>query len=1062
MRKYILLLIMTFIFGVGGTYKSIGTLATQNDGLVKKELAKTLPENLTYKRLTIKPSFTKGLKASFQEVEYVNGDNTVFFAGIVEAKVAILKSLLQRTVIIDTIMVHDVNLNVSKLGSLQSKSSRPLCDKIYFNNIVLKVGDITTHHLEKAIVKKSAISKGYDVTIEQRQQLLSTTINYKKNNIYSFKVKTKHFDVDDWLNISNDRKLQLTNMSADFDINIDKHEIVKAFAKSDVNIVDLENNQSNGQVEINTDDGDSFKIFISRITLNLPKLYNDKLIIENIRLTTEIVTGGIGIKNLSIQMGGVSYPVMNGELVGSIQDGYIGSLSFDNDKLSFETVKKLVPDKYLPKAKKWLDDSLLDGEITSSIFKFNQNDYKWDANINSIKIDYDDEWPQITNASGKLCLTNDDVEIEFKKGVIYNTKVNNLNARIEFKDDYNLSIQSQLESDLRNTFSFLESSPLDVKLSEVITVATTTGDSIINLKLDIPLEGDSSVVTTGDVIISNASFDIGAEDKFDIEKLNTKISFEQNKVFASDMAFTIDGQEAKGTLFSGKNKKEVSIYIQSILTVNMLNKISPNISQLSVSGKADFNLDIILNADDDENTKKYIFNSNLVGSSFVMDGLYKKNIKESLVTKIVYIATPMQEIFEVNIDSLLNAKLKYTHNKWSGHVDFGENAMADNSDGKHLFISGDLNSYTINNNAKINISNIQPLKLYLKIKKLNISDVAFDDVWVLYSMDEEPRMISLDGSNVSGEIYWDDDDYIKLKLTKLQIGKSKNKEEVRKKFINDKVSHISGIEFSCDNFTYDHVNLGKLRIDAIYKGKGFDVTILLQHKNGAVQMNGHWLNPGMPEQTAEISGNWNIADFGNLVEVLGLNSDFSGGIGYVSTSLNWPDAIFKFDKENVNGDLNLQLENGRITAVDPGFGKILGLLSLDQITRRLKLDFSDVLNKGLAYDKLVMKSKISQGVMHVEDLTINSPSANIFIKGEVHIQKQTLKMVMEISPKVTDTLPVAAAVAAGSPVVGAAIWVVDKVVTSKDKNNKSNQYRYWINGTLSNPKITKAEKMVDH
>ena len=158
----------------------------------------------------------------------------------------------------------------------------------------------------------------------------------------------------------------------------------------------------------------------------------------------------------------------------------------------------------------------------------------------------------------------------------------------------------------------------------------------------------------------------------------------------------------------------------------------------------------------------------------------------------------------------------------------------------------------------------------------------------------------------------------------------------------------------------------------------------------------------------------------------------------------------------LDGTSHIDLRSGNLTNVNPGLGRIIGLLSLETIQRRLQLDFSDLLSRGFAFDKLVADVKLQSGKLTSENIFINSPAAKIEMYGKTAIKSKDLDFTMYVTPKVGASLPIAAAIAVGSPVVGAAIWLFDKA--SGSKISDITKYKYMVTGTWDAPKINEISE----
>ena len=139
--------------------------------------------------------------------------------------------------------------------------------------------------------------------------------------------------------------------------------------------------------------------------------------------------------------------------------------------------------------------------------------------------------------------------------------------------------------------------------------------------------------------------------------------------------------------------------------------------------------------------------------------------------------------------------------------------------------------------------------------------------------------------------------------------------------------------------------------------------------------------------------------------------------------------------------------------VQPGVGRLLGLLSLQSLPRRLSLDFKDLFSNGFAFDKISATVKIERGIMRSDNFKMAGPAADVSIKGETNLQKETQHLFVNVSPRISDSISLAAL--AGGPLAGAVAFLAQKVL--KDPFNKIVSTDYEIIGTWDNPKEVKPE-----
>lgn len=164
----------------------------------------------------------------------------------------------------------------------------------------------------------------------------------------------------------------------------------------------------------------------------------------------------------------------------------------------------------------------------------------------------------------------------------------------------------------------------------------------------------------------------------------------------------------------------------------------------------------------------------------------------------------------------------------------------------------------------------------------------------------------------------------------------------------------------------------------------------------------------------------------------------------LSFDLNWsgsPRAEF-FDV--LDGDVAVFLGKGQLEEVEPGAGRVFGLMSIVALPRRLSLDFRDVFSKGFGFDKIAGSFRIDDGKMYTCDLSLEGPAADIGIVGRADLARRTYDQTAIVSANVGNTLPIVGAVVAG-PQVAAAMLIFSQIF--KKPLQEVGQVYYSIGGS---------------
>jgi uncharacterized protein YhdP len=183
------------------------------------------------------------------------------------------------------------------------------------------------------------------------------------------------------------------------------------------------------------------------------------------------------------------------------------------------------------------------------------------------------------------------------------------------------------------------------------------------------------------------------------------------------------------------------------------------------------------------------------------------------------------------------------------------------------------------------------------------------------------------------------------------------------------------------------------------------------------------------------------------------------GTGTLEGQLNWTGGPQDFNYPTLNGHFALDVRRGQFTKVEPGIGKLLGVLNLEALARRLTFDFRDVTNEGYSYDEMAGEITLHNGVMSTRNLHISGPAAKVDIAGDADIAKETQHLRIRVQPALTGGLAAAAAAATVNPIVGAGVLLGSTIL--RDPVGKMFAGEYDVTGTWVDPKVEKLSRSVE-
>ena len=269
---------------------------------------------------------------------------------------------------------------------------------------------------------------------------------------------------------------------------------------------------------------------------------------------------------------------------------------------------------------------------------------------------------------------------------------------------------------------------------------------------------------------------------------------------------------------------------------------------------------------------------------------------------------------------------------------------------------------------------------------------------------------------------------------------------------NPLINSLPSMNLAVDDFYLGEKHLGQLDLKARNEKGAWQLDVLnLKNADGSLRSRGVWRNTG--RQQMRLDFDLTATDLGKLLDRLGYGDGVRRGTGGLSGMVEWDGPPTSLHYPSMSGKLNVNAEKGQFNKLEPGVGKLLGLISLQSLSRRLTLDFRDIFSDGLAFDSIEGKLLVKKGIMRTsEPLRIKGPAAQIEMEGDVDLKNETQDMRVVVRPDLSTVAAVGVALI--NPVAGAATLLAGSVL--QNPLNRLFSYRYHVTGTWSEPLVDKA------
>lgn len=261
-------------------------------------------------------------------------------------------------------------------------------------------------------------------------------------------------------------------------------------------------------------------------------------------------------------------------------------------------------------------------------------------------------------------------------------------------------------------------------------------------------------------------------------------------------------------------------------------------------------------------------------------------------------------------------------------------------------------------------------------------------------------------------------------------------------------------DFRVDNMAFDSL---QLNVDVNAADSMVTVfPIKLKVDDDVVEGHLTWMqdSPKSLVSRTMFSGVVTATDTADRWAKMGYTPSINSKLGTLDYSLTWPGTPLDYSLAQLSGKLALKLAQGNIREPNSSSNvlRLFGILNLDTLSRRLRLDFSDLTDRGISFDSLDALGSIQNGLLSLEEpLVIQGPSNVFKFTGKTDLVDEILDLNMVVILPLTQNLPLAA-LFIGAPAVGGGLWVIDKLLG--DPLSKITSATYYVKGTWDAPEIS--------
>lgn len=731
----------------------------------------------------------------------------------------------------------------------------------------------------------------------------------------------------------------------------------------------------------------------------------------------------------------------------------------------------------------WLDTALVGGKLVNGRavvsgdlddwpFLHDNGLFRADGDLQDATVKFSPEWPAAEKIQGHASFVGNGFTVE---GVtqLAGVAVPKLQAQLDDYRKATLTVQAEGASDASKLLDLLRQSPLRKEHGETLANIEANGAAAVTFDMVLPLHrGGGEAKTTGSVELRNARL---REKRWNLafDDVRGKADYGNGGFAANGLAVRHEGQPGRlslraGNAFVRDKKQAFEAELDASMGTKALIDRAGNLGWLRpyVDGRSTWTVGVALPKGANNAPSKLTLRSNLVGSVLDLPAPLRKAAPVALPTTIEADLPMGEGEVHVALGNLAALRARTRGDQTGLRVVLGSNRVDEAPPASGLIATG--NAGTLDAIDWIGIANSGddddggglPLRrIDLRADRLALLGGEFPDARVVVTPAGNASHVVVSGPALAGTVTVPDAQGAAIS-GRFERAYWRAPQKPAKAPAPAVATQPDAHPIDPANIPPLDFDIADLRINALVLGHG-----VVRTRPMADGMRFEQLRAQSPVHRLAVDGAWTgvganartraalaieSEDFGALLTGLGFGGQLEGGAGTARFDAMWPGSPREFQARGVEGLLALDVKEGTLLEIEPGAGRVLGLLSLAQLPRRMMLDFRDFYSKGLAFDRVDGHVRLVAGKARTDDLTIDGPAAQIEIRGAADLQAQTFDQTVEVIPRAGNLLTVAGAVVGGP--VGAAIGAAANAVLKKPIGQLTAK-TYRVTGPWKDPKV---------
>ena len=698
----------------------------------------------------------------------------------------------------------------------------------------------------------------------------------------------------------------------------------------------------------------------------------------------------------------------------------------------------------------------VEGELADFPFTRAPGQFRLDLALEAIDLKFAPDWPALTAPAARLEIEGDSLSVAAASGRLGDLEVSAMSARIPELRDAQLAVSTQLAGDAKVAWAMLGASKLRRRLGQTLDAIDIAGRTGVDLSLDLPLKDLEKTDYKAIARLDRAAL----WTRFwpdPVKRIEGEVEISPAGLRGRDISAQLSGLPLSIDL-QPQGKGQSRLDARTSIDLSALGDSFPVPAWLArrSRGSSPWRVEMSLGQE-----TRLALHSRLEGTALDLPPPFGKTAEELRPVRIDIDPGADTRVHLTYAERLGLDLLLADGRTRAARLNLGGDALPAGAPG--WWVEGQLQRAEFDRWLPL----IQDLVqtdgpsdamafggLVLQVADIEAFGQRFPDTRLQLTRRDTDWLLNLSGARALGELRMPADQggarfVLSGRFERLNWGLS-----VRTDAVGPPLDPrlLPGLELSISNFSLNDRALGRLKLALQPVERGIriaELRIAPDSDPPELDLSGLWLRDDRGSSAA-MDFSMNTAAFRSWLGAFGYQRSLDAQRGMLSGRLQWEPHEDGLMPAALGGNLNVEFNNGQLLTVEPGAGRMLGLFSINALPRRFVLDFRDVVDSGLGFDKLSGSFSLENGVAHTEDFSVESPSLRIAARGDVDLAERSYAQTITIYPGLSSGVTLAATVL-GGPAVGLFTLFAQELL---DKPlDQVTQLSYRLSGTWDNPQV---------